>query len=125
MRCHLHSNSWTIPQPYPHSTWTCRELEPEGLALDAIGALRVIPTPGHTLDSVSLVVSTAGGQGVVVVAGDLFEREEDLLNQELWREAGSEDEEEQEKSRVMVLAMADWVVPGHGPMFWVGRGNPR
>ena len=35
-----------------------RELEPEGLHLDADGYVRVIATPGHTLDSVSVVVVT-------------------------------------------------------------------
>ena len=53
----------------------------------------MIPTPGHTLDSVSLVVVTATNeQGTVVIAGDNFEKEEDLQDPDLWKSAGSEDE---------------------------------
>ena len=71
-----------------------RELEPEGLHLDADGYVRVIATPGHTLDSVSLVVVTGTKeQGTVVIAGDNFEKEEDLQDPDLWKSAGSEDEE--------------------------------
>ena len=71
-----------------------RELEPEGLMLDADGSVRVIATPGHTLDSVSLVVVTGSKeQGTVVIAGDNFEKEEDLQDPDLWKSAGSEDEE--------------------------------
>ena len=82
---------------YPKSTVlskTNRELEPEGLNLDGDGAVRVISTPGHTLDSVSLVVVTGTKeQGTVVIAGDNFEKEEDLQDPDLWKSAGSEDEE--------------------------------
>ena len=42
-------------------------------------------------------------QGVVAVAGDLFERKEDLEDDSIWKEAGSEDEEAQERSRKEVL----------------------
>ena len=56
--------------------------------------MTVIATPGHTLDSVSLVVATGTEeQGTVVVAGDNFEKEEDLGDPELWKSAGSEDEQ--------------------------------
>ena len=73
---------------------TSRELEPEGLNLDPEGAVKVIATPGHTLDSVSVVVVTGTKeQGTVVIAGDNFEKEEDLEDPELWKSAGSEDEQ--------------------------------
>lgn len=49
-----------------------------GEPLEVAGpALTVFPTPGHTLDSVSVAVQTQD-LGMVVVAGDLFEKEEDL-----------------------------------------------
>ena len=83
--------------------------------------VRVIPTPGHTLSCVSVVVENAQGLGTVVVAGDLFEREEDLKNDCIWIEAGSEDEAKQRSSRAAVLSIADFIVPGHGPMFPVPR----
>eukprot|EP00092_Neocalanus_flemingeri_P004853 GFUD01005222.1.p1 GENE.GFUD01005222.1~~GFUD01005222.1.p1 ORF type:complete len:201 (-),score=75.77 GFUD01005222.1:54-656(-) len=79
--------------------------------------LVVMPTPGHTLDSVSVRVNTE--EGVVVVAGDLFEKQEDLADESIWKEAGSEDEEAQQENRRKILEMADLIVPGHGPMFRV------
>ena len=79
--------------------------------------LMVMATPGHTLDSVSVKVNT--DNGVVVVAGDLFEKQDDLADDSIWKEAGSEDEVQQEKNRRKVLEMADFIVPGHGPMFKV------
>ena len=76
-------------------------------------------SPGHTLDSVSVKVVT--DDGVVVVAGDTFEKEEDIEDETVWKLAGSEDEQLQMKSRDEILAMATFIVPGHGPMF----KNPR
>ena len=72
-------------------------------------------SPGHTLDSVSVKVVTE--DGVVVVAGDTFEKEEDIDDETIWKLAGSEDEQQQMKSRNDILALADFIVPGHGPMF--------
>ena len=72
-------------------------------------------TPGHTLDSVSVRVVT--DKGVYVIAGDTFEKEEDLEDDNIWKEAGSESEELQLNSRRNILAEADFIIPGHGPMF--------
>jgi glyoxylase-like metal-dependent hydrolase (beta-lactamase superfamily II) len=59
-------------------------------------------------------------EGVVAIAGDTFEREEDISDPSLWRDvAGSEDPAKQEESRKRLLDMADYIVPGHGPMFKV------
>ncbi|XP_013382854.1 metallo-beta-lactamase domain-containing protein 1-like [Lingula anatina] len=79
--------------------------------------LEVISTPGHTGIDVSVVVRGTD-QGTVVIAGDLFERAEDLDNPVLWQE-GSENPRLQEQSRIDVLEIADYIVPGHGPMFKV------
>ena len=76
---------------------------------------QVFATPGHTLDSVSVKVVTK--EGVCVVAGDTFEKEEDLEDESIWREAGSDNEELQKKSRKNILSLADIIVPGHGPSF--------
>ena len=72
-------------------------------------------SPGHTLDSVSVKVVTE--DGVIIVAGDTFEKEEDIDDETIWKLAGSEDEQQQMKSRNDILALADFIVPGHGPMF--------
>ncbi len=67
-------------------------------------------TPGHSSESLSLFVNT--DQGVVVVCGDVF-----------WKESGpdhdpyAEDMDQLRKTRQKVLERADWVIPGHGPMF--------
>lgn len=79
--------------------------------------LVIMPTPGHTLDSISVKVKTT--YGVVVVAGDLFEKEEDLKDPSIWKDAGSEDEVKQIENRKKVLQMADVVIPGHGGKFSV------
>jgi glyoxylase-like metal-dependent hydrolase (beta-lactamase superfamily II) len=84
--------------------------------------VEVIATPGHTGQDVSVVVRTAAG--VHVIAGDLFECEEDLANEDLWR-ASSEDPIRQAESRARILRLADFIVPGHGGMFAVSapRGS--
>lgn len=79
----------------------------------------VLATPGHTCQDVSLVVKNSN-QGTVVVGGDLFECEEDLVNSELWT-SKSFDRELQEKNREKVLDFADFIIPGHGP----GFKNPK
>ena len=81
--------------------------------------IEILATPGHTLDSVSVKVKTS--KGIYVIAGDLFEHENDLENEDIWKDAGSEDEKLQEKNRNKVLKMADFIVPGHGPMFKVNK----
>jgi glyoxylase-like metal-dependent hydrolase (beta-lactamase superfamily II) len=53
-------------------------------------------------------------------SGDLFEREEDIADPSLWQYvAGSDDPEKQRQNRNKILQIADWIVPGHGPMFKV------
>ena len=99
--------------------WTEPSLEAgEELQIDG-DDLKVIPTPGHTLDSVSLQVNTK--DGIVIVAGDTFEKEEDLTDDSIWIEAGSQDQKKQVESRAKILSIASYVIPGHGGMFKVNR----
>ena len=100
----------------------------EGVPYDIDEWVSVIPTPGHTLDSLSVVVtdckigddSCSGTPGCcVVIAGDLFEREGDILDSSVWKEAGSEDEKLQIQMRQHMSDAADYIVPGHGSMFRV------
>ncbi|KAG5895780.1 hypothetical protein JTB14_001627 [Gonioctena quinquepunctata] len=79
--------------------------------------IRIIPTPGHTLQDVSVIVHTS--DGIVAVTGDLFEKFEDLENSDIWKNAGSDSEDLQQANRKKILNMADFIVPGHGPMFRV------
>lgn len=83
--------------------------------------ISVMPTPGHTMSDVSVVIRNAEHLGTVVVAGDLFENENDLLDDRVWKAAGSESEELQKQNRSRVLEIADYIVPGHGKMFKVKK----
>ena len=56
----------------------------------------------------------------IAVAGDLFEYEGDW-NDNSWR-AWSKDPSTQEASRRRVLALADYIIPGHGDRFKVPSG---
>ena len=53
-----------------------------------------------------------------IFEGDLFEKEEDLEKDSLWREA-SENPDLQLTNRNKILNIANYIVPGHGPMFKV------
>lgn len=80
--------------------------------------VEVIYTPGHTAQDISLIVETEAG--VIAITGDLFECEEDLQVERLWRDF-SEDPEEQAASREKLLQIADFIVPGHGDIFRIER----
>lgn len=88
--------------------------------------IEVIATPGHTLTCVSVIVrntnllDNSGNSGsICVLSGDLFEKEDDVMYSYLWIEAGSENPAAQRKNRLKVAKLADWIVPGHGPIFKV------
>lgn len=50
----------------------------------------------------------------------MFEKEEDLKDPAIWRTlGGSENPRSQERYRNAVLLIADYIIPGHGPMFSV------
>lgn len=81
--------------------------------------VRIISTPGHTEEHLSLLVDT--DEGVVAVAGDVF-----------WSYDGEENNAEQtstenpqkvwnplalELSRNELMRLADWIIPGHGRKF--------
>lgn len=77
--------------------------------------VQVVSTPGHTLSDVSVVIKTT--KGIFGVVGDLFENENDLLDESIWLDAGSENPELQRKNRKYIFDKVDWIIPGHGPMF--------
>ncbi|KAH8298026.1 hypothetical protein KR018_004788, partial [Drosophila ironensis] len=89
----------------------------EDLALDANEEVTVRRTPGHTLSCVSVIVRNSQLKGIVGVAGDLFERREDIEDESIWQEAGSEDSKRQREERSKMAQLCDFIVPGHGPMF--------
>ncbi|XP_018575318.1 metallo-beta-lactamase domain-containing protein 1 [Anoplophora glabripennis] len=79
--------------------------------------IKVSPTPGHTLQDVSVIVNSS--RGVTAITGDLFEKFEDLTDDNIWKEAGSDSEELQRINRQKILILSDFIIPGHGPMFKV------
>ncbi|XP_046655737.1 metallo-beta-lactamase domain-containing protein 1-like isoform X2 [Daphnia pulicaria] len=96
----------------------------KGLPFEIDEGITVIPTPGHTADDVSVVIKTED-MGTVVIAGDIFEREEDIEQPEIWRSCGSVNPEQQENSRAVIANIADYIVPGHGPIFKVTDGMKK
>lgn len=80
----------------------------------------ILKTPGHTLDSVSVIVENCSlTPNRLAICGDLFEREEDCFDKSIWLEAGSEAPSLQLRHRLAVAEMSDVIVPGHGPQFEV------
>lgn len=52
--------------------------------------------------------------------GDLFERQEDIQDPDLWMKvAGSESPALQYENRHKILQLANYIIPGHGPGFYV------
>ncbi|CAH0560149.1 unnamed protein product [Brassicogethes aeneus] len=82
------------------------------------GDIKVIPTPGHTSQDVSVLVCTS--QGLYAITGDLFECEGDAQDENLWQE-NSVNVDLQRANRQKILSIADYIIPGHGPMFKVPK----
>ncbi|VUZ43853.1 unnamed protein product [Hymenolepis diminuta] len=80
--------------------------------------VRVIFTPGHSQHDISLIVENVPKLGTVVVSGDIFENQHDRKDERLWRDVSIRPDL-QEKSRSLILSLADYIVPGHGSMFKV------
>jgi len=72
--------------------------------------IRILETPGHDRTAISIFVTTK--EGVVAICGDVFWKE----NQPAI-DPYATDLKELEKSRSLVLKNADWIIPGHGPMY--------
>lgn len=76
--------------------------------------IKIIKTPGHSRTGITLMVKTKIGR--VAICGDVF-----------WMEGGpaedsyANDMKQLQKSRKKVLALADYVIPGHAGMFKVKK----
>ncbi len=94
---------------YQHDLW-----EDHGDEYSIVDNVRVIKTPGHTDEDASLVVDTENGTYVFthVWWNENMQPEVDPL---------AEDNAKLIESREKVLAIADFIIPGHGRMF----ANPR
>ncbi|KKR63349.1 hypothetical protein A2210_03420 [Candidatus Woesebacteria bacterium RIFOXYA1_FULL_40_18] len=81
--------------------------------------IRLIKTPGHTLDHTSLLVNT--DKGKILVGADVFwwaENEEQKVDIEK-HDDFAEDMKTLKESRRKALEIADFIIPGHGKMFKV------
>lgn len=83
--------------------------------------INVIATPGHTLDSISVIVKDTNLGKIAAICGDLFENVNDCSNESIWIDAGSESETDQRKERIKIAQMANVIIPGHGEMFQVNE----
>jgi glyoxylase-like metal-dependent hydrolase (beta-lactamase superfamily II) len=105
-RVHDH---WAI---YHRDRWTWRDAE--GYRLTP--AIKLIRTPGHTLEDITVLAGTA--QGVVAFT-------------HLWNDATAVGDRHAvdlaglHAGRRRVLAVADTIVPGHGPAFAPDAAIPR
>jgi len=79
--------------------------------------VKIIPTPGHTNEDVSLEVLESENE-TTIISGDLFESEADLDTPHLWM-GNSFDPYVQAQNRLKILKIAKKIIPGHGPPFSV------
>lgn len=85
---------------------------------------KVVKTPGHSKEHISLMVGT--DEGKYVVAGDVFwwvDGEDQVVDITKTDDSHPKelDMEELVKSRTMLLKLADYIIPGHGKMFKVKK----
>ncbi|KAM0728172.1 Metallo-beta-lactamase domain-containing protein 1 [Formica fusca] len=86
--------------------------------------VKVIATPGHTAEDVTVLVETTkdGEKMLFAVTGDLFEKEDDILEPSIWKSLGMPElVKTQSVMRSHVINHADFIIPGHGPMFRVSH----
>ena len=105
-RVHDH---WAV---YQNDQWTSREAD--GVLITP--SIRLIATPGHTPQDITTLVGTAEG----VVA----------FTHAWWHAAGPRDDPYADMdvlhhSRARILAVAQRIVPGHGPAFTPDSATPR
>lgn len=99
---------------YPEYNWE--------LPFQLLDDVQIIYTPGHTLHCVSLLVKNTEMGGTVGICGDLFENEQDVLNSQIWVNAGSENIKKQKENRLKVAKLCSYIIPGHGNIFVVTDG---
>jgi len=76
--------------------------------------IKIIKTPGHNYDGITLLVKTS--KGVVAVCGDVFWKKDYPEN-----DPYATDDEKLKESRKKVLQSADYIIPGHAGMYKVEK----
>lgn len=83
--------------------------------------IQVLHTPGHDYTGITLFVKTI--DGVVAICGDVFWKEN--YPEDPHDDAFASNPEKLKESREMILKIADWIIPGHGPMYKNKRGGVK
>jgi glyoxylase-like metal-dependent hydrolase (beta-lactamase superfamily II) len=82
---------------------------------DIMGGVSILLTPGHTWDSLSVVVKNE--EGTYVISGDALASEAFVNLEKKPFEVATFDLEKFDESRRKILAIANYIIPGHGKMF--------
>jgi len=88
--------------------------------------IEIIKTPGHDQFHCSVLVETED-LGKVIIAGDVFwwadgeEQKTDRQSLLEHKDPYVKDEKALKQSREKVLELADYIIPGHGPMYKVNK----
>jgi glyoxylase-like metal-dependent hydrolase (beta-lactamase superfamily II) len=81
------------------------------------GSVRLARTPGHTAEDLALIAGTP--DGLVVTTHSWFHADSGVDDED------PEDPEQLRESRRSILAVADRIIPGHGPAFTPSASTPR
>lgn len=86
--------------------------------------IEILQTPGHMLEHIALLVTTA--DGVVAIAGDVIfwlDNEDQIfdINKEDPSQAKGLNHTDLVASRTLLIERADYIIPGHGTMFAVQK----
>ncbi len=76
--------------------------------------IKIIKTPGHNYDALSLLVKTE--KGIVAIVGDLFWKEGLPVD-----DPYASDKKKLAENRKKILKLADYIIPGHGKMYKVKK----
>jgi glyoxylase-like metal-dependent hydrolase (beta-lactamase superfamily II) len=79
--------------------------------------VQIKKTSGHDTTSITLFVTTSNG--VVAICGDVFWKENYPD-----KDPYASEHEALQKSRELVIKMADWIIPGHGGMYKAKNVDP-
>ena len=76
--------------------------------------IRMIKTPGHNYDGITLLVKTE--KGTIAICGDVFWKENEPKD-----DPYATDKNKLQESRKKILEVADYIIPGHGDIFKVKK----
>jgi len=72
--------------------------------------IEIIKTPGHSSDSVTVIVKI--DKGKIAICGDVFWKENFPVD-----DPYASEKDKLTDSRKKIIEIADWIIPGHGEMF--------